>query len=308
MALSFTIKAKRMTHDQIWAVKQLSRNVFETRFIARQSKDWEQWVLLTSDQHWDNPKCDRQMLKAHLDLALKRNAPVFSNGDTFCAMQGKYDKRASKSALRPEHQVDNYLDTIVNDAAEWFAPYAKNHICFGVGNHESSIKTKLETDLIERLVCLLNAKTGSSVYNGGFSGWLRFSFCFDSSRGLKTVHKTITAHYDHGYGGSAPVTDDIIQHQRRAVYLPDADIVLSGHTHGAFMQERARVRLSKAGRVYHDVQTHIKLSSYKDDRGDGFGGWASEKGIPPKPLGGWWLRFYYCPRRVAVLYEAVRAQ
>jgi len=30
--------------------------------------------LLISDLHWDNPKCDRDLLKSHLDEAVRRNA------------------------------------------------------------------------------------------------------------------------------------------------------------------------------------------------------------------------------------------
>lgn len=69
--------------------------------------------LLASDAHWDNPKCDRKKLKEDLDKAVEIGAKILLNGDTFCLMQGKYDKRASKSDVRPEHQVSNYLDAIV---------------------------------------------------------------------------------------------------------------------------------------------------------------------------------------------------
>jgi len=37
-------------------------------------KDWEQWFLLSSDRHWDNPHSDWELQKKHLDLARKRNA------------------------------------------------------------------------------------------------------------------------------------------------------------------------------------------------------------------------------------------
>ena len=45
-------------------------------------------VLLLSDIHWDNPKCDRELLKRHLDQAKEIGADVLLNGDTFCLMQG----------------------------------------------------------------------------------------------------------------------------------------------------------------------------------------------------------------------------
>jgi len=43
----------------------------------------EKKVLLISDIHWDNPHCDRKLLKKHLDEALEINADVLINGDLF---------------------------------------------------------------------------------------------------------------------------------------------------------------------------------------------------------------------------------
>jgi hypothetical protein len=81
---------------QRWSFSEVSRNVHRFRVDLPRVGD-EQYFLLQSDVHWDNPQCDRTMLKRHLDLALKRNAPVIDIGDFFCAMQGKYDKRSNKS-------------------------------------------------------------------------------------------------------------------------------------------------------------------------------------------------------------------
>jgi UDP-2,3-diacylglucosamine pyrophosphatase LpxH len=55
--------------------------------------DKDQDVLMISDVHFDNPKCDRKLLKKHLDEAKRRNAKVLINGDLFDLMQGKNDKR-----------------------------------------------------------------------------------------------------------------------------------------------------------------------------------------------------------------------
>ena len=73
-------------------------------------------------------------------------------------MQGKYDRRASKTDLRPIHQVDNYLDAVVNTAVDWFSPYADMFALVAEGNHESAIRRHHETDLIERFVTTLNYK------------------------------------------------------------------------------------------------------------------------------------------------------
>ncbi len=53
--------------------------------VVRIEKNWEETkVLLISDLHWDNPKCDRALLKKHLDEALAGNHDILINGDLFC--------------------------------------------------------------------------------------------------------------------------------------------------------------------------------------------------------------------------------
>lgn len=220
-------------------------------------------------------------------------------------MQGKYDKRSSKAAVRPEHQVDNYLDAVVNTGADFYEPFAHSFVCFAIGNHEQALASRHETQIIDRLVGILNARTGSSIYTGGFSGFVIFSFAYQGGGKDRTTR--VVLHYDHGYGGGGAITDDMIQHHRRAVYLPDADIVISGHTHSAWTRELSRVRLSHNGVIRHDIQTHIKLPTYKDEYGDGYGGWHVETGKTPRPLGGWWLRFYWDRESQRVLYQVIRA-
>ncbi len=81
-------------------------------------------VAMLSDIHWDNPHCDRDLLKKHLDFCKENNIPVIINGDFFCLMQGRGDNRRNKSDIRQEHNNARYLDSIVETAVEWFEPYA----------------------------------------------------------------------------------------------------------------------------------------------------------------------------------------
>jgi hypothetical protein len=238
------------------------------------NKGWEFWTLLVSDQHHDNPHADNDLELEHLREAKERGAAIISNGDTCCAMQGKYDKRSNKSAVRPEHQKDNYLDAVINTGADFYEPFAHHFVCFVMGNHEQSITDRHETRLIDRLVGILNDRTGSSGHIGGFSGFVVFSFGENSGRTTRVV-----LHYDHGYGGGGPVTDDMIQHQRRSTYLPDADIVCSGHAHGSFTREVGGFWLSHDGAIRHDMQTHVKLLTDKEECCDG-----SREGTPPPAI------------------------
>lgn len=130
-----------------WRVIEHARNVHEIRFDGV-AAGFTHPVLLSSDQHWDNPHCDRRLMKAHLDQALALRAPVVIYGDFFCCMQGKWDKRSSKQDLRPEHAGSNYFDRLVATAADWLAPYASILAVIGPGNHETAILKNHETNLI----------------------------------------------------------------------------------------------------------------------------------------------------------------
>lgn len=289
-----------------WTHTQLHRNVFRVSIPIIKNKDWEQWGLLTSDQHWDNPDSNHEMQLKHLKEARERNAFIMSAGDFFCLMQGKYDKRSSKSKVREEHRKDNYLDTVIDTSVEFFKPYADLFICVAMGNHEQSIADRYETNMIERFCSVMNRETKSRIYNGGFSGWIIFQF-IEKHNGIKDVTTRVVLHYDHGYAGGGAVTADMIQHQRRAVYLPDADIVISGHTHDSWIREMARVRLTSAGVPRQDIQTHLKIPSYKEEYKDGYSGWHATKGLPPKPVGAYWIKFTYQAAIGRVVYDIIKA-
>lgn len=246
---------------------------------------WEQWILLRSDVHHDNPKCDQKLEKKHLDQAKEYNALIIDNGDLFCAMQGKYDKRSSKDAMRPEHSHGNYLDALVSTAFEFYRPYAKQFVVLGKGNHETAIRSRHETDLTDRLAAELR-REGSEVLAGGYGGWVKFNFQWGK------CDSRVLYHY-HGTGGGGPVTRGTIQTNRIAVFTPDADVVLTGHTHDSWMLPIRRQRLSTHGTVYHDEQYHVRCAGYKDAWGDGSAGWEVEKMLGPKPKDAAWLRFSY---------------
>ncbi len=89
------------------------------------------------------------------------------------------------------------------------------------------------------------------------------------------------------------MTRGVIQTNRQAVYLPDADIVVNGHTHDAYILPIARERLSNRNVVHQDYIWFIRTPGYKNDYGNGESGWHVESGMPPKPSGGVWLRLFY---------------
>jgi len=271
-----------------WILDEKSRNIHIIR-IRFDKVGCEQRVLLQSDVHWDNPKCDRDKFERHLQEAKQHDAPIIDAGDFFCAMQGKWDKRSNKNDLRPEHQKADYLDSLVSTADQYLSPYRDLLTIRADGNHETSILKRHETSLTERLVERLRCRGGTPIVKGGYSGFVVFDIVTQSTR-----HQSFKLHYLHGHGGGGAVTRGVIQSNRHAVYLADADIVWTGHTHDAWMLPIARVRLSPENdRVVHSNQYHISTPGYKEEWADGYGGWHVERGAPPKPTGAVWLQFKY---------------
>jgi hypothetical protein len=291
-----------------WSSRKISRNVVELTIDVNRNSNWEQWVLLRSDVHHDNPKCKQDLEKQHLDEAIEYDAPIIDNGDLFCAMQGKWDKRADKQALREEHRGSNYFDLLVDTAADFYKPYGKQFAVLGRGNHETAITNRHETDLTDRLASRMRAH-GSNVEASGYGGFVIFRFVDRKyMSGGKGVKDSKVLYHFHGTGGGGPVTRGTIQTNRIAVWSPDAHIVLTGHTHDEWQMPIPRMRLTSYGVVFHDEQLHIRCPGYKDAWGDSDHGWEVEKMLGPKNIGSAWLRFTWDHKIQAVRYDSQRAK
>lgn len=243
--------------------------------------------LLISDVHIDNPKCKRDLLKRDLDEAKSRGARVLMNGDLFDIMQGLTDKRHTKGDLMERHRGPNYFDLVIEDAVEFFAPYADIIVMTGYGNHETSVLKRAEHDVLNNFCYRMRYEHGSKIQLGGYGGWVVFTLEHKGHRA------TFRMKYFHGAGGGGPVTKGAIRHQRKQASVHGADIIWQAHIHE--LQEDTSVveTLAHNPRTGYypqlkDVQ-HIRTSTYKEEFGDGTFGWHVERDAPPKPLGGYWL-------------------
>ena len=257
-----------------------------TRNIHEVTCQSGQEFLLMSDLHWDNPHCDRGLLKNHLDEAVKRNAAIILNGDTYCCMGGKYDRRADKSLIRPEHNTDRYFDAIVDTSVEWFAPYAKNILLIGYGNHETAIIKHGETDLLQRFASTLNYATGSAVQVGGYGGTIDIRVLHDTIRGVNFV-----VHYYHGFGGGGVVSKGVIQDQRILAGTEGYDLTWMGHVHELYYHQNIVHRYDRSTKTLIQKPIHqLRTATYKEEWDGGYMGFHVERGRGPKPLGGYWLK------------------
>jgi predicted phosphodiesterase len=269
--------------------KRITQQGVVTSVYLEVKAGWEQWILLQSDNHHDSIKCSRELETAHLEEAKRRNAWVMIFGDLFDAMQGRFDPRRSMDELRPEYRREDYYDFVVSDIGKYLAPYAQNLLMITDGNHELSVLKNANTYLPDRLVSeYLNRRSGGHVVHGAYGGWVRFMF---ESAGKPMM--SVKLKYFHGSGGEAPVTRGVIQTNRQAVYLPDADVVVNGHSHNSYYVPISRERIGGKGKQFFDIQHHVRIPGYKQDYGDGSTGWDVTRGGVPKPIGAVWMRMYF---------------
>jgi hypothetical protein len=217
-----------------------------------------------------------------MDTAIKMDAEILIIGDLFDAMQGRFDPRRDMSHLRPEYRRPDYYDYILKDTAKQLEPYADRIAMITNGNHELSVLKNANTDLIARLVEDLNNKNQShTIKVGGYGGIILMAY----------DEFVCPIKYFHGSGGEAPVTRGAIQTNRQAVFLPDFQVILNGHSHNSYWIPIARERVTNDGRHYFDMQHHVRTPGYNMAYGDGSGGWEVTRGGVPKPVGGAMLFF-----------------
>ena len=271
-------------NKQSWSIEKINTHCHRVTFDQIKSGS-ERWVLLQSDEHWDNTHCDRALLTKHHKEAAEKNAPIFKIGDLFCAMQGKWDKRADQNQLRTEHRGNNYLDALVKTATSYYKPYAKHIALITPGNHEGSIVQRHQTNLTERLCENLG------VPMGGYWGFVKFRF-------VGGAQLSRDMFYHHGYGGGGEVTRGMIDNNRtRGQY--SADIFFSGHIHRRNLDENIITECMPNGAVVQRQQLFIRGGAYKNETD----GWHAEQGRAGRPLGGWWLRFTYSTTKTRAILD-----
>lgn len=277
-----------------YTVEQAGRNVHVIRVPVERWEGWSFSVLMTSDQHTDHIASDRDMQIDHLEELKARDGLGLSFGDTFCLMQGKYDKRSSIHALRPEYIATtplHYYESVRRDLIDFYGPYAPWMRVWGLGNHETSWTEKHAVCPIRDLVKGLNQDYKGDCYASGYTGWVKFQF----QRNNERYGRTLT--FTHGHGGAAPMSEGIMQSKREVITLDNTDIHVSGHNHYSWHHEGVRALLDANNKQVLRPLHLVKLPTYKDEFGDGYGGWSVEKGQGPRPKGAHWLEFRWHRKR-----------
>ena len=260
--------------------KQHGKNVHEITFFDTR----EATIAQLSDIHWDNPKTDWDYLKKTLNYCKERNIPIVVNGDFFCLMQGRGDRRSNKSDIRPEHNNAKYLDSIVETAVDFWKPYAHLLVVCGYGNHETAIIKWQETDILRRFVDLLNYQCKTNIQVGGYGGWIVYRIDYHGRV------STFKHRYFHGSGGGGIVTKGTINLTRATEMYDGFDIFSMGHIHENLAIDVCMNTLdyhTKKGYFTTNKNVHMMITgTFKEEYQDGSKGWHIERGAPPKPIGG----------------------
>ena len=304
-ALSLRANGRRPCNQRLaWADPPSAFFTEPNPMISTEARDgvfcWDcrslEHTLHISDVHFDSKHCDREMLKRHLDEIKSCDGSVFIYGDLYDVMGCWQDPRSKGQDVRPEYlRGGEYLNLIVEDAVEFFRPYAGQIKFISEGNHESEIRRRRDVDILRWTVQALQ-DIGSPVKRGGYSGWNLFRFSRSNDPEIardKQYMRHIITHFHHGYGGNAKRSKGMLDSQLATFQYPDADIVFRGHTHQKWHDpSNVKNRMdTRTKRMYTATTHYIATGSYKDGIGDGQSGWEVQKGFMPTRLGGWFVDF-----------------
>ncbi len=276
--------------------KQTSDNVVTVR-MQTTGPGWKQSFLELSDIHFDSPHSDRGLLRALLNEAQEKNAPVSIYGDLLDLMQSRDDPRRSLSELKREYAEGGaYANEVIRDTVEFLRPYASNIMFISDGNHDTAARKHLDFDILDMICSLLG------VPHLGYAGFVRFMFERDT--GGHRASRVMFFHHGKQGGATSKGTQRSMQWQEWAV----ADIYIGGHVHTEWSINRPRVSIAPSGKEVVTDTLHISLPTLKNEW-NLTSGYAIEKALAPAPIGGAWLEFSHHPRtRNNIFMDARRAR
>lgn len=261
-----------------------------------QARNWAGEMLLGSDLHVDSDKCQRAELRNCLAEAVDEGIPILLFGDQADAMQGPNDRRGSKSGLLPQLKSDRYLNQLVEMQVEFFAPFAKNIVMIGDGNHETAVRRMTNFDINSAVIHQLNAEHGGKILNGGYTGYVLLRFQQAENTGVRTK----VLHYHHGYGGNAARSKGVLRVDIETANRRSADIYVMGHIHQDWRVFRSVEEVTPKGFMKRKRVLHVQLPAWKEH-----GQWETEKGFQPALVGAYRLKFGW--RGADVSFDAVAA-
>ena len=315
LKFEYSSSSRERTVDSIQGKKLINRT--NTHFTINITGESKHRILNLLDSKrvipdWMHKLSDRQFeifLHSFIDGngSRHKSAPTsmmaYGIKDTMDRLQAiciTHGYRASLSTYRQVHyrlNITKHLSQTLANIGNKFkeVDYNGNVYCVTVPNGtifvrkngcvcitgNSNILNRLETDLTARLITELGSP---KIHKGGYQGFIRFAFKVST-----TSNRGITMYYHHGTPGGI-ISKGAQWVPRYASMVPDADIVWTGDSHDRWSMEHPQLDLTQNGSTKMAQTLHIKTGTYKQEF-EKDGGWAIEKLVLPKAVGGQWLFF-----------------
>lgn len=223
-----------------------------------------------SDLHHDHPAHDKQQCDRDFEEAANLDCRILINGDISDLI---FSGDPRYTAARDDGAVDAVINRALKESANRLTPYADHIDMIGVGNHEASLLKHRGVDFVGLLINELNhhrSKAHPPIYHGGYRGFFRVQFHRANWSGSQVWY------YDHGRGGSSPVTKGMIDISR---LMKDwsADVYWLGHKHNSISDDdaqcrhlNARNRIVTQRRLAFYTAGYASLLQSRDYDSDGF--------------------------------------
>lgn len=283
---------KHGPRDHGWSVTHHTSNIHVITIDRKSASNFEQWILFMADNHHDSKAADHDMERRLLEQAVARNAIVCGVGDQLDLMGGQGDRRAHKGGLRSSLLADNYFDKVIEEAADFYAPYASCMAVMATGNHESAWLRYHESNPTEHLVRAIKDRAVTQLGAGGYGGYILFQIKIGGSKLAYCVR------YQHGTGsGASPMSFGVLDTRRMYSWLEGVDSIVISHNHASNVVGIAREFLNTHSGVYRVDKRYcdlIRVGTTKDSwiHSQGAGGWEVEKGFGPSPCRQKWVRLF----------------
>jgi len=236
-----------------------------------------------SDLHLGGAATNEKHIRRELEEARKNKERININGDVMDLIMPKDLKRYRPEVLKAALQGrDDLLDATVDYAVKFLEPYAPQIDVIGIGNHEQSVLTHHNLNLVKgQLIPRLNQQTGSKIQYGGWGGYIVYRI---ERYGVKGNVREFTIFYYHGAGrGSAEVTLGYIEFNRKRVFVHGADVIWLGHTHDRTAAKVVALKPTESAKVIPFEVLLVRSGGYDNYLDSGY---AMVKGMAPKPHGG----------------------
>lgn len=225
--------------------------------------DWEPVTYyVTGDPHTFKHPAATALLKQQLDAAKASGDRIIVWGDIHDWIAPGDKMRYSAKQAR---KVDAYVNDIVAELYEFYAPYADNIDVMKLGNHETAFIKHNHVDPMSMLIDRLNQARSPelpAIFYGGYTCWFAVRFWHTTETGKRNRSASYKMWLHHGAGGSAPVTKGAIDRARIQDAITGAHCYIIGHKHSAISVPVMKESLDDYGNVNRFMVDYVCVPGF----------------------------------------------